>query len=115
MSDEGHQESQCHRGVFSIPGALPIQTMWRDITYEFMRDRIWSVSEGIYRTIFLEGDKGTIAFDTFSTPGGAGAYRGCHTTRIPGKTGTHARLFTRPLRSHWLCRRSGTRRGNRRS
>lgn len=85
MSDEGHQESQCHRGVFSIPGALPIQTMWRDITYEFMRDRIWSVSEGIYRTIFLEGDKGTIAFDTFSTPGGAGAYRGAIQRVFPEK------------------------------
>jgi len=63
-----------HCGIFTIPGPLTIQAMWRDITYEPVRDNIWTVSEGIYRSIFVEGDTGVVAFDTFSTPGGARAY-----------------------------------------
>jgi glyoxylase-like metal-dependent hydrolase (beta-lactamase superfamily II) len=63
-----------HCGIFTIPGPLTIQTMWRDITYEPVRDNIWTTSEGIYRTIFAEGKTGVVAFDTFSTPGGANAY-----------------------------------------
>jgi glyoxylase-like metal-dependent hydrolase (beta-lactamase superfamily II) len=65
-----------HRGIFTVPGPHAIQSSWRDITYEPVRDNIWTVSEGIYRSIFLQGKKGIIAFDTFSTPGGARAYAG---------------------------------------
>lgn len=65
-----------HRGIFTVPGALPIQSAWRDITYEPVRGPIWTVSEGIYRSIFLQGKSGVVAFDTFSTPGGARAYQG---------------------------------------
>lgn len=82
MEDQNQQNGtpaktpQCdHRGIFSIPRALPIQSAWRDITYEPVRDNIWTASEGIYRTIFLEGKTGVVAFDTFSTPGGARAYK----------------------------------------
>lgn len=74
-----------HCGIFTIPGPLAIQSAWRDITYEPVRDRIWTVSEGIYRTIFLEGDTGVIAFDTFSTPGGARAYQGAIQRVFPHK------------------------------
>lgn len=63
-----------HCGIFTLGGELPIQGAWRDITYSPVRDNIWTASEGIYRTIFLEGKKGTIAFDTFTTPGTARAY-----------------------------------------
>lgn len=74
--DNQVEPSQCdHRGIFTIPGALPIQSAWRDITYEPVRDNVWTASEGIYRTLFVEGNKGIIAMDTFSTPGGARAYR----------------------------------------
>lgn len=90
MADEetggdSQSESQCHRGIFTIPGALPIQTTWRDITYAPVRDRIWTVSEGIYRSIFLEGDKGVVCFDTFTTPGGANAYNGAMQRVFPDK------------------------------
>ena len=74
-----------HCGIFTIPGPLAIQSAWRDITFEPVRDRIWTVSEGIYRTIFLEGDTGVIAFDTFSTPGGARAYQGAIQRVFPHK------------------------------
>jgi hypothetical protein len=43
-----------HCGIFTIPGSDAIQGAWRDITYEPVRDNIWTVSEGIYRTIFVD-------------------------------------------------------------
>jgi len=64
---------------------MPILGTWRDITYVPVRDRIWTASEGIYRTIFLEGDKGTIAFDTLTTPGTARAYAGAIQRCFPRK------------------------------
>ena len=74
-----------HCGIFTIPGPLAIQSAWRDISFEPVRDRIWTASEGIYRTIFLEGDTGVIAFDTFTTPGGARAYQGAIQRVFPHK------------------------------
>ncbi|MCU7893441.1 MAG: MBL fold metallo-hydrolase, partial [Candidatus Thiodiazotropha sp. (ex Ustalcina ferruginea)] len=58
----------------TLGGNIPIQGAWRDITYSPVRDKIWSVSEGIYRSIFLKGRKGVVAFDTLTTPGTARAY-----------------------------------------
>ncbi|MEE8495117.1 MAG: MBL fold metallo-hydrolase [Xanthomonadales bacterium] len=63
-----------HRGIFTLGGNIPIQGTWRDISYTPVQDNIWSVSEGIYRTIFLKGNKGVVAFDTLTTPGTARAY-----------------------------------------
>ena len=87
MSEHEEQaEAPCeHCGIFTIPGPLTIQGMWRDITFEPVRDNIWTVSEGIYRTIFVEGNNGVIAFDTFSTPGGARAYVGAMQRVFPRK------------------------------
>lgn len=74
-----------HCGIFTIPGSDQIQGAWRDITYEPVRNQIWTVSEGIYRTIFIEGDNGIVAFDTFSTPGGARAYQAAMQRVFPDK------------------------------
>jgi hypothetical protein len=74
--EEQQQDGQEHCGIFTIPGSQGIQGAWRDITFVPVRDNIWSVSEGIYRTIFVEGNKGVVAFDTLGTPGGARAYAG---------------------------------------
>ncbi len=62
-------------GIFTIPGPLAIQGAWRDISFDPLRDKIWTVSEGIYRTIFVEGKTSMIVFDTLTTPGSARAYR----------------------------------------
>ncbi len=91
MTDEEQQQvgqnesSGEHCGIFTIPGSQGIQGAWRDITYVPVRDNIWSVSEGIYRTIFVEGDKEVIAFDTLGTPGGARAYGGAIARVFPKK------------------------------
>jgi glyoxylase-like metal-dependent hydrolase (beta-lactamase superfamily II) len=87
MSDtsDGTAAQGEHCGIFTIPGPLPIQGTWRDITFTPVRDRIWSVSEGIYRSIFIPGNKGTIAFDTLTTPGTARAYAGAIGRAFPKK------------------------------
>lgn len=74
-----------HHGIFTIEGELPLQGFPRDMTYEPVRGPIWTVSEGIYRTIFLEGENGIVAFDTFSTPGGARSYRQALERLFPDK------------------------------
>lgn len=79
----GAQSEHC--GIFTVPGSDPIQGAWRDITYVPVRNNLWSVSEGIYRSVFVEGRRGIIAFDTFSTPGGARAYRGAMQRVFPRK------------------------------
>ncbi|MES9829674.1 MAG: MBL fold metallo-hydrolase [Candidatus Thiodiazotropha sp.] len=69
------EDAPCeHCGIFTLGGNIPIQGAWRDIAYTPVRDNIWSVSEGIYRSIFLKGRKGVVAFDTLTTPGTARAY-----------------------------------------
>jgi glyoxylase-like metal-dependent hydrolase (beta-lactamase superfamily II) len=77
MSEAEHNCAE-HYGIFTIGGDMPIQGAYRDICYQPVRDNIWTASEGIYRTIFLEGNKGCIAFDTFGTPGTARAYQADH-------------------------------------
>jgi glyoxylase-like metal-dependent hydrolase (beta-lactamase superfamily II) len=75
-----------HRGIFTIDGSLAIQQAWRDISFSPVRDRIWSVTEGIYRSIFIEGRKGIVAFDTLTTPGTARAYAGAVKRVLPRKS-----------------------------
>ena len=74
-----------HCGIFTIGGPKPILGTWRDITFEPLRDNIWTVSEGIYRSIFVEGKKGIVAFDTLTTPGTARAYAGAVGRAFPKK------------------------------
>ncbi len=84
--DAAGQHKDCdHAGIFTIPGPHPILSMWRDLTYQPLADGLWTVSEGIYRTIFIRGKTGVIAFDTFSTPGGARAYQMAIGRVYPGK------------------------------
>ncbi|RMF94781.1 MAG: MBL fold metallo-hydrolase [Gammaproteobacteria bacterium] len=87
MSDEhADKASACdHCGIFTIPGPLAVQSAWRDITFEPVRDNIWTASEGIYRTIFVEGRRGVIAFDTLTTPGTARAYGAAIQRALPRK------------------------------
>lgn len=70
----GAAAAECHRGIFRIEGPLPGYAWMPTMTYEPVRDRIWTFSEGIYRTIVLEGDEGLVAFDTFYSPGSAWSY-----------------------------------------
>ena len=88
-----------HCGIFTLGGDIPIQGAWRDITYQPVRDNIWTASEGIYRTIFLEGNKGTIAFDTLTTPGTARAY-GAGIGRVFPKKSIHTIVYSHEHLDH---------------
>ena len=75
----------CHRGIFTIPGDLPALEFPPTINYEPLRGHIWTAADGIYRTIFLEGEQGVVCFDTFYSPGAARAYRGAVGRLFPDK------------------------------
>jgi glyoxylase-like metal-dependent hydrolase (beta-lactamase superfamily II) len=94
-----NQVPQEHCGIFTLGGNIPIQGAWRDITYQPVRDNIWTASEGIYRTIFLEGKKGTIAFDTLTTPGTARAY-GAGIGRVFPKKSIHTIVYSHEHLDH---------------
>lgn len=87
MTDsDGHSHAPGeHCGIFTIPGEIPIQGAYRDICYVPLINKIWTASEGIYRTCFVEGKKGVVAFDTFGTPGTARAYGGAIGRVFPEK------------------------------
>lgn len=99
MSQSHEKDKPCeHCGIFTV-GNLAVQGAWRDITYEPVKDNIWTASEGIYRTIFLEGKKGTIAFDTLTTPGTARAY-GAAISRVFPKKPIHTIVYSHEHLDH---------------
>lgn len=61
-------------GLFTNEDAQAYLAREPEMTVEQLSDRLWSISDGVYRTIFLEGDTSVVAFDTFGTPGKARAY-----------------------------------------
>jgi glyoxylase-like metal-dependent hydrolase (beta-lactamase superfamily II) len=97
--EDAPQVSPCHRGIFTIAGVIPSQLQWRDMTYEPLRGKIWTISEGINRSIFIEGKTGVIAFDTFGSPMGAIAYRSAIDRVLPGKP-VHTIVYTHDHLDH---------------
>ncbi len=47
--------------------------------------RLWTVTDGLCRTVFVAGDTSVIAFDTFGTPGRARAYQRAIAQAVPDK------------------------------
>jgi glyoxylase-like metal-dependent hydrolase (beta-lactamase superfamily II) len=80
-----HAATLCHRGIFDVDGDLTALQHQPTITYLPLGERVWLASDGIYTTIFLEGDRGVICFDTFASPGGAVAYRKAVARVFPDK------------------------------
>ncbi len=74
-----------NRGKFSRESAQAYLAKETEMSVQKLAERIWTVSDGCCRTIFVEGDTGVIAFDTFGTPGRARAYAQAIKTSIPGK------------------------------
>ncbi len=74
-----------HRGIFTSDRLQAYLAEEPSLQTEQLSDRIWTVSDGKVRSLFLAGDRGVIAFDTFGTPGRARAYRRAIETAIPGK------------------------------
>ncbi|MBV8431602.1 MAG: MBL fold metallo-hydrolase [Solirubrobacterales bacterium] len=75
----------CHRGIFSIDGPLQGYAFPTTVSYRPVSERLWTASDGIYRSVFLEGDEGVIAFDTFWSPAAAASYRIAIERVLPGR------------------------------
>ncbi len=74
-----------HQGIFSSPAIQDYLSAGAKMSTEQLSQRLWTVSDGKYRTIFLEADHSVVAFDTFGTPARARAYAAEIAKVIPGK------------------------------
>ncbi len=74
-----------NRGKFTRDAAQAYLAHEPEMQVEKISDSIWTISDGTCRTIFIEGQTGVIAFDTFGTPGRARAYKKAVAESIPDK------------------------------
>lgn len=74
-----------NRGNFTLPEAQAYLAREPALQVDALSDRLYTVTDGHYRTIFVGGDDGVIAFDTFGTPGRARSYRRAIEATFPGK------------------------------
>ena len=75
-----------HQGIFTRDDTQAYLAAEPEMKTEQLSDRLWTVSDGHGRSIFVEGNHGVIAFDTFGTPGRARAYRSAGEQAVPGKS-----------------------------
>ena len=76
---------QENRGLFTLDAAQAYLAKEPEMVTEQLSERLFTVSDGQVRTIFLAGENSVIAFDTFGTPGRARAYGKAIAAAIPGK------------------------------
>jgi len=74
-----------NRGKFTMEAAQAYLAHEPQMQVDALSERLFTVSDGHCRTIFLAGDSGVIAFDTFGTPGRARSYRRAIESTLPGK------------------------------
>lgn len=74
-----------HQGIFTSAAVQDFLAAEPVMTTDKLSDRLWTTSDGKYRTMFVEADNSVVAFDTFGTPARARAYRGEIEKAIPGK------------------------------
>jgi glyoxylase-like metal-dependent hydrolase (beta-lactamase superfamily II) len=74
-----------NRGKFTMEAAQAYLAHEPEMQVDALSERLFSVSDGHCRTLFVAGDSGVIAFDTFGTPGRARAYRQAMEATLPGK------------------------------
>jgi len=74
-----------NRGIFTSDKLQAHLAEEPDMQVDQLAERIWTVTDGVYRSIFLAGNSSVVAFDTFGTPGRARAYRAAVEAALPGK------------------------------
>jgi len=74
-----------NRGKFTLEAAQAYLAHEPEIRVDALSERLFTVSDGHCRTLFVAGDSGVIAFDTFGTPGRARSYRRAIGAILPGK------------------------------
>lgn len=76
---------QENSGLFTLEGAGAFLAATPDMVTEQLSERLFTVSDGQVRTIFLKAANSVIAFDTFGTPGRARAYAKAIAAAVPDK------------------------------
>jgi glyoxylase-like metal-dependent hydrolase (beta-lactamase superfamily II) len=74
-----------HQGIFTSAAVKPYLSADASVSSEQLSDRLWTVSDGKYRSIFVEAESSVVAFDTFGTPARARAYAAEISRCIPDK------------------------------
>lgn len=74
-----------NRGKFTRDAAQTYLAHEPKMQVEKLSGQIWTISDGICRTIFVEAHNSVIAFDTFGAPGRARAYKKAMAAALPGK------------------------------
>jgi glyoxylase-like metal-dependent hydrolase (beta-lactamase superfamily II) len=74
-----------HQGIFTSAAVQDYLSAEATVSSEQLSDRLWTVSDGKYRSLFVEAESSVVAFDTFGTPARARAYATEISRRIPGK------------------------------
>jgi len=74
-----------NRGKFTMEAAQAYLAHEPEMQVDALSERLFTVSDGHCRTLFVAGDSGVIAFDTFGTPGRARSYRRAIEATLPGK------------------------------
>ena len=77
--------AELNTGLFTASNAREYLEREPVMTVDQISERMWTITDGTVRTLFLEGDSGIVAFDTFGTPGAARAYRKSVEATVPGK------------------------------
>ena len=77
--------SELNTGIFTANNAREYLEREPEMKVERISERILTISDGLKRSLFLHGNNGVIAIDTFGTPGAARAYRKAIEATIPGK------------------------------
>ncbi len=74
-----------NRGMFTLEAAQTYLAAEPQMQAEQLSNRLWTVTDGQCRSIFIEADNSVIAFDTFGTPGKARAYKRAIENSVSGK------------------------------
>ncbi len=75
-----------NRGIFTNPVVEKYLAYEPAMQVDQLAGDIYTVSDGKYRTVFVDAGDSVAAFDTFGTPGRARAYRAAMERQLPGKT-----------------------------
>ncbi len=63
-----------HQGIFTSAAVKAYLSAEAKMESEQLSERLWTVSDGKYRSIFVEAESSVVAFDTFGAPARARAY-----------------------------------------
>ena len=74
-----------HQGIFTSDAVKGYLAAEAKMESEQLSERLWTVSDGKYRSIFVEAESSVVAFDTFGTPARARAYAAEISRCIPDK------------------------------